>query len=306
MGSTRVLVVDDDPESLAALVKTLGRVAIGTASARGETEAMKLLKARPEAFDVLLLDLAGGASLPLLLRLKADPRFKHIPVILQTASNSPEEIAEGLRLGAYYYLPKPWTQRLLQAVVRTAAEDCARHKLLQRQGERAGSAVGLLQEGRFAFRTLAECHALSNALGKLCPDPAMAVTGISELLINALEHGNLGITYQEKTELLDHNRWRTEVNRRQQLPEHVHKQVRVHVQRLADRIRFEIQDEGPGFQWEPYVVPSPARVFDNHGRGIFMAKLESFDRLEYLGTGSQVVAEVLLPPLEPAPAPAHL
>jgi anti-sigma regulatory factor (Ser/Thr protein kinase) len=68
--------------------------------------------------------------------------------------------------------------------------------------------------------------------------------------------------------------------------------VRVRIQRLPDKIRFEIEDEGPGFDWQTYVVPSPSRVFDNHGRGIFMAKLESFDHLEYLGSGNRVVAEV--------------
>lgn len=297
MGTTRVLVVDDDPVNLALLVRVLGRAGIETVTAEDGAEALRLLKGKPDLFDVLLLDLQMPrlSGLELLKRVKASSRLKHIPIILQTASNAPEEIAHGLRSGAYYYLTKPLTQRLLVSVVRTAAEVCARHRVLSLQAEMPGSPMALLEEGTFRFRTLLECHELANLLSRVCPHPAQVVPGLSELLINALEHGNLGITYQDKTELLDGNRWKGEITRRQQLPENRDKWVQVRVQRLEHCIRFEIQDQGPGFDWRAYVVPSPSRVFDNHGRGIFMAKMDSFDRVEYPGNGSRVVAEVRLP-----------
>jgi CheY-like chemotaxis protein len=286
--------VDDDPVSLSVLVKALGRAGIETVTAGDGAQALALLKAKPEAFDVLLLDrvMPNMNGLQLLKRMKGNPKLEHIPVIFQTAANAPEEIAEGLQAGAYYYLTKPLTQRLVLAVVRTAADVCARHRALSAQVEKHGSPLALLVEGTFAFRTLTEGHELANLLARLCPQPARVVAGLSELLINALEHGNLGITYQEKTELLETNRWKAEVQRRQALPDHRDKRVEVRVQRLPGVIRFDIQDQGPGFDWATYVVPSPSRVFDNHGRGIFMAKLDSFDHLEYLGSGNRVVAEV--------------
>ena len=39
---------------------------------------------------------------------------------------------------------------------------------------------------------------LATLLSNICPDPQRVVVGMSELLINAVEHGNLGITYDEK------------------------------------------------------------------------------------------------------------
>jgi len=267
-----------------------------TRTATDGAEALALLQADPEGFDVLLLDLAlpGMNGLQVLSHLKDDPRLKHLPVILQTASMSADDVAEGLQAGAYYYLTKPLTGRLVQAVVRAAAEDYARHRELHAQVEAAGCPFSLLMKGHFAFHTLAECHELANLLAKMCPDPGRIITGLSELLINALEHGNLGITYQDKTELLEKHTWREEVNRRQAQPENREKRVLVGVQRLADRIRFEVKDQGQGFDWEAFVKPNPARLFDNHGRGIFMAKLDSFDALEYRGTGNHVVAEVMV------------
>jgi anti-sigma regulatory factor (Ser/Thr protein kinase) len=156
------------------------------------------------------------------------------------------------------------------------------------------SPLALLRRGSFAFATLAEAFHLAQVLARLCPDPARVVLGLTELLVNALEHGNLGITYQDKTLLLDAHQWRAEVHRRQQLPENRDKRVRVRVERLPDRVRFLIEDEGPGFDWRAYQEASPDRMLDSHGRGIVMARLESFDRLEYLGAGNRVVAEVRL------------
>jgi CheY-like chemotaxis protein len=294
MGTTRVLVVDDDPMNLSVLVRVLGRVGIETVTAEDGQEALALLKAKPEAFDVMLLDLVMPRmdGLQLLKRVKASSRLRHIPVILQAASTGPEEISKGLQAGAYYYLIKPLTQKVLLAVVRSAAEVCARHRALSLQAESQDSPMAMLQEGRFTFQTLHECHELSNLLAKLCPHPGQAVTGLSELLINALEHGNLGITYDDKTALLLDHRWKAEVQARQLLPENLAKCVEVIAQRLPGKVRFEIRDQGPGFDWQSFLTPSPGRLMDNHGRGIFMAKMDSFDTLEYLGNGNQVVAEV--------------
>ena len=52
-----------------------------------------------------------------------------------------------------------------------------------------------------------------------CPDPEAVIIGLTELLVNAVEHGNLGITYEDKTALNAAGTWDTEVRRRLALPE---------------------------------------------------------------------------------------
>jgi hypothetical protein len=37
---------------------------------------------------------------------------------------------------------------------------------------------------------------VATILANACPDPDSAVVGLTELLLNAVEHGNLGITYE--------------------------------------------------------------------------------------------------------------
>jgi len=296
MGSPRVLIVDDDTANLAALARALGKEGIECATAEDGVDALAMLQADPGRFDVLLLDrmMPRMDGLELLRRIKSSPGLKSLPVILQTALTSSEEIMEGLQAGAFYYLTKPLSQKLVVAVVRTAASDYARRTLLFAEVERTQSAMHMMEKGYFRYQTLVQCHELTNLLAKACPEPNRIVVGLSELMINALEHGNLGITYQEKTELIDAHGWRAEVARRQQLPENADKWVKVAFDRNPEGIRFEIEDQGAGFNWQQYIVPSPARVFDNHGRGILLAKMDAFDRVEYQGCGNRVVAEMLI------------
>ena len=55
---------------------------------------------------------------------------------------------------------------------------------------------------------------------------------------------------------------------------------------------ISIVDQGAGFDWRPYLDFAPERAFDAHGRGISVARLHSFDLLEYRGVGNQVVVWV--------------
>jgi CheY-like chemotaxis protein len=296
MGSPRVLIVDDDPANLAALTKILVKNGMETATAEDGLEALAMLRADPGHFNVLLLDrmMPRMDGLELLRRIKHSAGLRSLPVVLQTALTSGEEIMEGLLAGAYYYLTKPLNKNMVVAVVRTAAEDQARRAILCAELERAYSALPMMDQGSFRYQTLTQCHELTNLLAKACPESDRTVVGLSELMINALEHGNLGISYLEKTELVTSHGWRAEVERRQQLPENVNKWVKVGFTRTASRIRFEIEDQGAGFNWRQYIVPSPARIFDNHGRGILLAKMDVFDQIEYQGNGNRVVADVMV------------
>lgn len=49
-------------------------------------------------------------------------------------------------------------------------------------------------------RMMPNTEYLTTFLANFFPNPGQVILGISELLINAIEHGNLGITYGEKTE----------------------------------------------------------------------------------------------------------
>lgn len=73
----------------------------------GDSFLEKLNKVTPE-FVVLDVMLPGIDGIELLRRLKADPRFSQIPVVMATAKGAEYDKITGLDLGADYYLTKPF------------------------------------------------------------------------------------------------------------------------------------------------------------------------------------------------------
>jgi len=148
----------------------------------------------------------------------------------------------------------------------------------------------LLNGGRFTFRTPEEARILASVVASLYPDPKRVEIGISELLLNAVEHGNLGINYGEKTRLLASGELEQEVARRLTLPEYALRLAMLEIERTSTEIRLRVKDQGQGFDWRPFLDFSEDRMQDAHGRGIATARLMCFTSLEYRGNGNEVLA----------------
>lgn len=293
---TSILLVDDDDLSLVLLQSFLKDSEHDICTATDGLQAWQMLEQNPDRFSTVLLDrrMPVMDGMELLKRIKSSSMLANLPVIMQTGADSEEDILEGLRAGAHYYLTKPFDKKTLNSIVETAINEYRRFKALQEELSRTASTLHLMSEGKFEFRTLEEGKNISALLSSVCPDPASVAMGLSELIINAIEHGNLGISYQEKSELINNMRWDEEVNSRLEQPEFLNKHVTVDYSANKERIEFLISDEGKGFQWESYLNFDPERAFDSHGRGIAMANNMSFSKLEFQGKGNRVLATILL------------
>jgi anti-sigma regulatory factor (Ser/Thr protein kinase) len=157
--------------------------------------------------------------------------------------------------------------------------------------------LNLLHRAEFRYQNLSEARDLALLLADASQDPARTLNGYSELLINAVEHGNLGISYAEKSSLLHEGRWVAEVEARLQHPDYADRLVEVTLDKTGGASRVTITDQGKGFDWQAYVEFSPERVFDLHGRGIAMSKAISFDSIEYVGSGNSVITTVICRPV---------
>ncbi len=108
MAKKRVLIVDDDPDVVAAVRFALEAEGIGSVDARNGAEALELAKqARP---DLILLDImlpkVNGYSVAWLL--KGDVALKHIPIIMLTAKTERTDVELGASIGAEGYVTKPF------------------------------------------------------------------------------------------------------------------------------------------------------------------------------------------------------
>lgn len=296
MPAPKVLVVDDHAIDRKLLTHHLEPEGYVVETACDGIEAWEKLSADPERFDVVLLDrsMPRMDGMELLARIKGDERLRVLPTIMQTALAKREEMIEGIRAGAYYYLTKPYDVEMLRTVVRTAVDDYRGYRDLQDEVRKGTDTIRLMRQAVFIFQTVQQAHDLAMLLANTCPNPAATVVGLTELLVNAVEHGNLGITYEEKSQLRSPHEWSIEVERRLALPENATKQAQVTFERTDDSIRFVIRDQGPGFDWKTYLHVDPQRAFDTHGRGIAIASRLSFSQLEYRGCGNEVVGTIRL------------
>ena len=160
-----VLVVDDDPNALDLLGRTLQEAGVRVVTASEGQEALNLARTlRPAAItlDVLMPGMDGWE---VLRELKADQETQDIPVIMVTMT---DDRALGYALGATEFLTKPVQRtRLVQLLERYASEDTVcralvvddkreNRELLRRALEHEGWQVSEAENGQVALESLAE------------------------------------------------------------------------------------------------------------------------------------------------------
>ncbi len=115
--------------------------------------------------------------------------------------------------------------------------------------------------------------------------------GLREIIINSIEHGNLNISFEEKTEAIMNDRYFEFINERQSHPDHRDKRVRIEYLISASRAIYKITDQGKGFNHKKFLSglsDDPAELMLAHGRGISMVK-SIFDEVRYNSKGNQVL-----------------
>ena len=121
---TTVLLVDDERDLLSVLDFNLRAAGFETVLATRGEEALLALKRR--APDLVLLDLMlpDIPGTEVCRRIKADPRTRHVPVVMLTAKGEEVDRVVGFELGADDYVTKPFSVReltlRLKAILRRA------------------------------------------------------------------------------------------------------------------------------------------------------------------------------------------
>lgn len=291
----RILAVDDEPLNLMILAEILSAAGHTVDQAQDGDDAWAMLQ--QTTYDLVVLDrlMPRMDGLSLLKKLKADRSLSTIPVIMQTAAASQSQILDGLEAGAYHYLIKPYAPMVLNAMVTAVLDDVHERSNLREMSANLSNTLALMTGAVFSFRTLEDARALAAALSSLCADTGSTGFGLLELLINAVEHGNLDITYQEKSALRQTGDWEAEVARRLSLAPWRDRRAQVELTQTHSKIEFIIRDEGNGFDWTQYLHFDPERAFDLNGRGIAMANTLGFQFLEYQGCGNTVVVRASRP-----------
>jgi DNA-binding NtrC family response regulator len=114
----RVLFVDDEEELVSAVVE---RLELRGVKARGVVTGAEALHLIDDAeFDVVVLDvrMPGIGGLEVIRHIKV--KRPDLRVVLLSGHGSTEDVAEGMRLGAFDYLQKPIDIDVLLGILRSA------------------------------------------------------------------------------------------------------------------------------------------------------------------------------------------
>ncbi len=127
-------------------------------------------------------------------------------------------------------------------------------------------------------------------------DAKECLLGVYELMVNAIEHGNLGITYDMKKKWLDDDTYDQEFKALTE--KFKDKKVVLSVLIEDDTLVATITDEGKGFDMKKQVeVQTEDNILRESGRGLIIVK-HFFEVVVYNEVGNQVtiVKKLEMPP----------
>jgi two-component system chemotaxis response regulator CheY len=109
------LVVDDSRAIRTILSKTLKELGFEVREAGNGKEALEVIQAEKSAVTLILVDwnMPEMNGLELLKRLRQNPEFSSLVVVMVTAETELDHIAEALEAGANEYVMKPFTKDII-------------------------------------------------------------------------------------------------------------------------------------------------------------------------------------------------
>ncbi len=288
MIKNRVVIIDAEIEICQSLVRIVKHERLVPDVYADGREAFTALR---EFHDDVLLVIAD-IRMPHLNGLEfmrlASIDFPDVPFIVTSGHGTKREIIQALKQGALDYFEKPFTAKEISASI---------HKVrrLADEGHRTVKVYRHLVEKRLTFKIandISLVHPLVSSLadelnlvGRISPGrlPGLRM-GLHELIVNAIEHGNLELG----SELKNRHNYLDLLKRRALEPRFAGRRVSIEVAITDASFTCTIQDQGPGFDWRSLPDPTdPENLFKPHGRGVIMVG-NFFDEFSYNEAGNQV------------------
>jgi CheY-like chemotaxis protein len=294
-----LLIVDDEKLNLRIIEESLEDGGYILTKAIDGNQAWDTLKTKKTEFAAIILDrlMPNLDGIEVLKYIKSDRDLRDIPVILQTALSANKDIVDGIESGAFYYLTKPYSKRLLVSVVNSAVDNYYRLKKAKEELSISKKVMRYLSEGIFYLKDFNDVLEFSPVIANSYPEPNRVLTGIMELLNNSIEHGNLELGYELKKKFQMEDSYIEEIKKRKKDKKYSNRLVKVKYEKRENSIHLWIQDEGAGFDFLKYqkIENITENLFHSSGRGILISSTISFDQLIYHGSGNLVEAINYIP-----------
>lgn len=285
----KILIVEDDASSLLYLCETCKSQGYDVRTAEnGKTGFDAFREFAPDLVlsDIKMPVMDGLEMLEQIRRQNSD-----VIVVMTTAFGLEEYTIKALRLKANDYLRKPVRHEQLLPLLRKYAAVVSNRTIEQ-------EIVGMIEFRQFRMTFDNRLSLVNRIVDRLVQETGAALPhkqrlgvhlGLVEILSNAIEHGNLGISYEEKTQALESEAGLERLYQERALdPRRGNRRVTVEFSMTPDAAEWIISDQGEGFDWR--TMPDPLadeNLLEAHGRGILLARMQ-FNEFEFRGSGNTV------------------
>lgn len=284
----KILIVEDDYGSREYLLNLINLEGYDVrAAVNGEEGLAEYKSFDPDIIisDIQMPVMDGLQMLNILRQDKSDTIF-----IITTAYGSEDYAIEALRLGANNYLKKPIKRNSLIGLI-------DKYKLIIESHKLAKKAEGKLVKKDITLEFRTDIHHIPTIISQLVSEVGVKLDdseitnielGLDELITNSMEHGNLGISFDEKVEASNDNTMLQLYAEKMKIRKLAQRKIKVKYKLRPKYCEWTITDEGKGFDWQ--LIPDPtkgAQLMELNGRGIFITHF-LFDEMEYLDKGNKV------------------
>ncbi|MBF0275037.1 MAG: response regulator [Nitrospinae bacterium] len=286
-----ILLAEDDHQNRLSLIELFEGEGYTVIPARNGSKAKDIYDERAEEIDCIVsdLDMPGLSGIEFA---RYNSLNKHLPFVVSSGVLETDVAEELMEIGVRDFMVKPYDFDLIPAVI----QKCIERFNLANMTE----TVDQNTSGNLSTITIPTCFedmhmAVDWIEKKVERFHAKQVAGhfassISELLTNAYEHGNLGITECEKKELMRQGTFHDEVLKRER---NCKAKIKIDVLAFKHKVTVKIYDEGEGFDYRKYVDLKKKEIEEKlalpNGRGIYLANYY-FDSITYKDKGATVIA----------------
>jgi CheY-like chemotaxis protein/anti-sigma regulatory factor (Ser/Thr protein kinase) len=285
-----VLIVDDsavDRLVVGRLITKAGGWRVSYAA--DGVAALEMIEQSPPSIVLTDMQMPRMGGLELVEQVRA--KFPRIPVVLVTGHGSEEIAIAALQAGAASYVPKrnlaDGLLTTLEQVLTGSRTDEKRMRVLRSLAGRLSRFVldndpGLVTPLVTLFREDLLAVGLCDPTGA-----TRAGIALEEALLNAIYHGNLGVSSDLK-QAGDGSAFQKLANQRRGQSPYRERRVRVTARVTPEKATFVIADEGAGFDVSKLPDPTdPENLLLPHGRGVLFMRT-FMDDVRYNATGNRV------------------
>ena len=303
-----ILVVDDEQIIRNVLKRKLEQTtSYSVFTADDGIPALEVFK--NEQIDLVITDLLMTEmnGIDLLRQIKSiDPRT---PVVIITGYGTLDDAIEAIHLGAEDFIKKPFdindVIETIEKTFRKLAEEADQREVIKFI---SSEQIDLEIPNDFEFLNVVINYVFSHLRARwLVTDEDLHDVKVClyEALSNAFEHGNLAISGEEKTRLLEISQqaWKDFLLERMSDAAYKDKQIRVGLSISEKEMAVTILDEGEGFDHSKRLqAADPEELFKSSGRGLLLIQ-SLMDGISFNESGNEIhMRKTRIYPREAPPA----